>query len=102
MANTTQMTSKQNKAIARIVRAALERAGGDSEIKHWRVADIGGAYFVSVETGRVADENTMAAVLCRTRGAFVVGRRGGVSAVEPQDGRKANARKHPLIYGFNL
>lgn len=97
------LTAKQNEALTHIARAALDRVGKDAEFKSWTLTQISGMTFVVVETGRVDDEGTMAAVLCRHRGHFSIGKQGGIVSMEARygkRGRKSNARKHPLIYGF--
>jgi hypothetical protein len=101
------ITAKQNRALGAIARAALEStcARDRADLKDWRVEPIGrGVLFVVVEAGKLADEGTMAAVLCRTRGTFTVGPRGSIRSTEAQPhgkrGRRSNARRYPLIYGF--
>ena len=97
------MTTKQNVAITKIARAALDRIGNHAELKDWVVTHLSRLTFVRVETGRIGDEGTMAAALCRQRGHFIVGKHGGIVSMEStfgKRGRRTNARKYPLIYGF--
>jgi len=97
------MTTKQNIAMKKIARAALDCIGKDAEFKNWVVTHLSRLTFVRVETGRIGDEGTLAAALCRQHGHFIVGQRGGIVSMEStfgKRGRRTNARKYPLIYGF--
>ena len=99
------MTPRQNRALGRIAWAALDRLP-NLELKEWFIKplrDGSPILWVTVETGAPGDEGTMAAVLCRYRGSFMVGPRGKITSAETLSGDKArarNAKKHPLIYGF--
>ncbi len=106
------MTRFQNRAIAIIARKALETAGADAEFKEWSVTELTQRLVsVVVSTGKVGDEGTLAESLCRYRAHFFVGQRGrievaGSKDIEQWPDSKRNqvraARRHPLIYGWNL
>lgn len=78
------MTKSQAKAVE-MIRKEAERTlffGSDKsiyEFKEWTVEE--GEYFVNVvlEVGRKGDEGTMAAIVCRDRAQFFIGKRGGIT-----------------------
>jgi len=65
---------------------------------------------VVIEMGGVNDAGTLAAVVCRTRGHFFIGPRGGIKSaglITPMGARAkkagaGNLKRHPLIYGWNV
>lgn len=64
------------------------------EVKRLSVTNLGRVVSVVVVVGMKNDEGTMAAVLCRKRGHFFIGRRGGIKAVDPSGhATKAQAKK---------
>lgn len=89
------LTPSQLREITRIQQYHL-RMG--KVVKELRVTNLGHCVSVVAIVGSENDEGTMAAVLCRYRGHFFVGRSGKVEAVDPSD--KAKAKKYPLIYGW--
>jgi hypothetical protein len=97
------VTGEQNAALARIARAALDKVSSTerAEFKEWSVEPfLDGILRVRVVAGMTNDAETLASVFCRYRGTFYVGIRGGIRALVFTKGRKMNARKYPLIYGF--
>jgi hypothetical protein len=81
---------------------ALDRGTGTPEIKAFEVEPQGrhyGTLLVRVEVGSVGDEGT-AREMWRYRGLFAIGKRGGIRALTPRKGKKAAARRYPLIWGF--
>ena len=100
----TEITKEQNRALRAIARAGLEQGGRVQELKAWEVTDIGyGNLFVICETGGVNDEGTMAALLCRARGTFTVGPKGGIKTMKRPDehATKTKLRYNPLIWGWD-
>ena len=79
------MNAKQQQVINNIKTSILvkESCGGlaDVEVKKEELSE--NEYFVSyyLSVGRLGDENTMAAVLCRDTRHFFIGKNGGVKLV---------------------
>ena len=71
-----------------------------SEVKYLHVKQMGHCCSVVCEVGRIGDEGTMAAILCRDRGHFFVGRRGKITAASGK-ASKTKREKYPLIYGWD-
>ncbi len=94
------LTQSQLDAITRIQQDRLLGQGTGYEVKEFRLTNLGRCVSVVVTVGRKGDEGTMAAVLCRYRGHFFVGRRGGIEAVSPSEGNASKAQQYPLIYGW--
>ena len=62
-----------------------------------------GTIIIYVVSGRVNDEGTMAAVLCRTHRQIFIGPRGGVRAYGRGNGRKRTAYRgwsDVMIFGY--
>lgn len=93
------MSAAQTAAIERIRAAALAR--GRREVKRLEVSELrGGVVSLVIEAGMPDDDGTAARLLCRDYGHFFIGRRGGIRAASAPPGKRASARKYPLIYGW--
>ena len=103
-----KMTQAQSDGLDRILEAAKQRSHSDGEyrapdVKQWEVKPGYKTVSVFVETGAAGDENDMRSILCRNRGMFFVGPRGGISASDVfvrKTTTKADLKRHPLIFGF--
>ncbi len=94
------MTSQQLRAITAIQQWKL-RDNCHNEVKRFRLSEIGKKVLVQVCVGLTGDEGTAAAILCRERGAFLVGPRGGIQALDSHAGTpKTKLSKYPVIYGW--
>jgi hypothetical protein len=70
------------------------------EVKRLQIQQYG--HFVSVvcEVGVKGDEGTMAALLCRDYGHFIVSRNGAIKATDNKTTTKEKLKKYPLIFGW--
>jgi len=105
------MTLNQHQALERIRKAAIARVnynfpativGRKIEIKREDVVGCNGRIWFSVSAGFVGDVAGDGHLMDqRIYGAFLVGARGSIKACLPGDtGRKTDAIKRPLVYGF--
>jgi hypothetical protein len=107
----TETTAAQDRAIKAILEAGKDRRISDGEYSHpvvvqHEVKKLANTNLVSVvvETA-LEDETGLQSLLCRRYGHFIVGPRGGikiagVSYSDEYKGKRANARRFPLIYGW--
>ena len=100
------MTPTQINVVTRIQQYQFHRKPEGSEhkyeVKRFRVEEFStGRVLVAVTVGLKGDEGTLAGILCRDYGLFIVGPRGGIKACHPMKRCKSKARKYPLIYGWN-
>jgi hypothetical protein len=77
------MTPQQTRAIERIKAMIVAKhahgGAGAHEFKRFEIDDNGGALvFLTTEYGPKCDEGSLAALVCRDRRLFAIGRRGGV------------------------
>ncbi|MBC8868616.1 MAG: hypothetical protein H8E44_04330 [Planctomycetes bacterium] len=92
------LTSSQLYAITAIQQYKI-RDDENREIKSLRIENHGSFVSVAITVGMPNDRGTMAALYCRDRGHFFVGRRGKIRAMNGK-ATKAQKAKYPLIYGW--
>lgn len=82
--------------LAAITKVQLHKMRDETEVKSFSVSNHGRTAIVVVVVGRVGDEGTLAASLCRDIGIFRIGRGGRIEATS----KNPKAKKYPLIYGW--
>lgn len=91
------MTKQQEAAVA----AIKSRLSSRQEWKTFEATEYSHFVVIFAERGLVGDEGTMAEIVCRDTGRFVIGTRGRIEARESNHGvKKCQLRSHPLIYGW--
>jgi len=90
------MNPKQQKTIERIKKIFLDRcgAGGRYEFKLVNTEVCTGFVMLVLEAGLHNDTGTYAAILCRTRGQFFIGPRGGITCASLTVGIKEVEKKY--------
>lgn len=89
------MNDRQAAVVKRLQKAVLhhdglgESFGGEYEYKRFEVSESEGLVFVNSEVGRVDDEATLAAILCRKHRHFAIGPRGGVELLNAKNKHRA-------------
>lgn len=92
------LSPAQLKAITRVQQYKLR--DDKTEVKQFSVVQLGFTVSVVCEVGRKGDEGTAAAIFCRHRGHFMIGRNGGIRSMSHKMEDNAKAKKYPLIYGW--
>ena len=104
MDSKTKMTAAQRKALTRLnMEFFIRAAGGNPQGHEYKQCDITmlpgcSLVFVVLKVGMVKDENTMAAIHCRTYGNFSIGTKGGIKTMTLDNGLRPVARMYHYQY----